>query len=51
MVKILCLNQSLSPYLYDALQIQPQKLVQITSNSYAVELQKKIRFFFLLIEK
>ena len=32
-------------YLYNALQIQPQKLVQITSNSYAAELQKKIRLY------
>ena len=32
---------SVSRYLYNALQIQPEELVQITSNSYADELQKK----------
>ena len=37
------MTQSISPYLYNTLQIQPQILVQITSNNYAAELQK---FFF-----
>ena len=41
LVKISFLNHSISRYLYNALEIQPQKLVQITSNSYAAELQKK----------
>ena len=40
------MTHSISPYLNNALQIQPQKLVQITSNSYATELQNKIRFLF-----
>ena len=40
-VKIRFLNHSISHYLYNALQIQPQKLVQITSHSYTTELQKK----------
>ena len=39
MVKIRKTTHSISPYLYNALQIQPQILVQITSNSYAAELQ------------
>ena len=34
-VKIHKMTQSISRYLYNALQIQPQILVQITSNSYA----------------
>ena len=29
------------------MQIQPQILIQITSKSYAIELQKKIKNFFL----
>ena len=41
-VKIRFMTRSISSYLYNALQIQPQKLVQITSNCYAAELQKKI---------
>ena len=41
-VKIRGTTHSISPYLYNALQIQPQILVQITSNSYAAELQKQI---------
>ena len=44
-VKIRKTIQSISPYLYNALQIQLQILVQITSNSYAAELQKQIKFF------
>ena len=46
-VKICFLNPSISRYLCNALQIQPQKLVQITLNSYAAELQKEIKKFFL----
>ena len=38
-------TQSMSPYLYNALQIQPQ----ITSNIYAAELQKKIQIFFFKV--
>ena len=41
------MTHSLSGYLYNALQIQPQILVQITPNSYAHELQKNIQFLFL----
>ena len=41
-VNIRKMTHSISSYLYDALQIQPQILVQITSNSYAAELH----FFF-----
>ena len=33
MVKIRFLNHSISRYLYNALQIQPQNLVQITLNN------------------
>ena len=40
-VNISFFNHSISLYLYNALQIQPQLLVQITSNNYAAELQKK----------
>ena len=36
---------------YNALQIQPRKLVQITLNSSAAELKKKIRFFFPALQK
>ena len=42
LVKICFITHSISSYFYNALQIQLQKLVQITSNSYAAELQKKI---------
>ena len=46
MVKIRKTTQLISPYLYNALQIQPQVLIQITSNSYAAELQN---FFFFKV--
>ena len=45
LVKICKTTHSIPRYLYNALQIQPQILVQITSNSYAAELQKKKSFF------
>ena len=45
MVKIRKTIQSISRYLYNALQMQTQILVHITSNSYAAELQKKTTFF------
>ena len=38
-------THSISRYLYNALQIQPQILVQITSNSYATELLLLFFFF------
>ena len=43
-VNISKMLHSISLYRYNALQIQPQILVQITPNSYAAELQKTIRF-------
>ena len=40
MVKIRKTTHLISAYVYNALQIQPQILVQIILNSYAAELQK-----------
>ena len=45
-VKICMTTHSISPYHYNALQIQPQILVPITSNNYAAGLQKKYKYFF-----
>ena len=45
-IKIRKTTHSISPYLYNALQIQHQILVQIPSNSYAAELQKIYKFYF-----
>ena len=42
LVKIRKTTHSISRYLYNALQIQPQ----ITSNNYAAELQNKYKIFF-----
>ena len=46
MVKIRKTPHSMPLYLYNALQIQPQIFVQITSNSYAAQLKKTYKFLF-----
>ena len=50
-VKIRKTIHSISRHLYNAQQIQPQILVQITTNCYADELQKHTIFLFLDFEK
>ena len=40
-------NHLISLYFYNALQIQFQKRVYITSNSHATELQKKIEKYII----
>ena len=50
-VKIRKTTHSISPYLYNAIQIQPQIFVQITSKTYAAELEKKnANLFFRLYQ-
>ena len=46
-------THSISRYPYNALQIHVKKFVQVTSNSYAAELQKKKKknFCFFLLRK
>ena len=45
LMKIRFFNHSIFLTLYNALQILPQKFVQITSNSHAARLQKKTQIF------